>query len=75
VPMTLAEINLQEKYDAYVYGANKSMFETLLRQVVDMEKGPARREKIRVLLESYNNMADSCMRQSQQRRLWENGHK
>lgn len=72
VRSTLAELDMQDAYDRDAYAANKALFETLLNQTLAMAPGTKRLENHKALLEAYNNMTDSCMRQVQVRRRLEN---
>ena len=75
--MTKAECDMQEKMDEEVYAQNKSLYETLLRRMRERafeRDSIGSIEDMKVLIQNYNNMADSCMRQGQRRRLLENGH-
>ena len=74
MPMTLAEINQQEEFDREIYGSNKALFDELVWQTLDMPPGDKRNSNRAKIIEVYNSMVDSCMRQSAMRRRLEHGH-
>lgn len=73
--MSVAQIDQIEKFDVSIYTANKSLFETLLRQTLASRNVATRNANTRALIDGYNKMADNCLRNVQRCRRLENGIK